>query len=503
MPVAPAAIARFVDARLATLPPELRPRSRRPDARVVWGRFGGVVAFPRRDPDGKVRVVVNDQASRYAFDHVTKLELGPDGGTPRYVGNDGGRPGGAPDLVVGGTDVLVVGDQRGEPHLQVLPLHGSADHDVVLEADHGATGRRRERLVFAGHPGPWLDEAEFSTLAWLPDGTPTYRATLDGARRVVIGDDVGPAFERASAPHTAARAAVVAYAAGARAEAHRYVGRTRGPRYDDIGELEVGPDGTVAFEAARGADRVAVIGDRELGPYRRVHEITFAPSGRVAFAARQLDERWVVVVDGEPDPPVGGVRELTISPDGAHVAYAAFVEGSMHAPQVLVLDGKVISAPVEGLSQLRWSRDGAHLAAVARTDQRQTQVLLDGQPGPLYDQAGSPVFDSGGKLIYEARRGAAWCIVRAGAEQCHDDVGEPGMIAGNDASNFVLDPSGRHVAYAARIGDRWTVVLDGVPGPLADVVWRPVFSGDGAAVGWGARVGDELWWKVTPVRAPE
>ena len=496
--VAPAAIASFVDARLATLPPELRPPSRRPDRRVVWGRFGGVVAFPRRDPDGKVRVVVNDQASRYQFDHVTNLELGPDGGTPRYVGNDGGRPTDVIDSVAGGADVLVVGDQRGLPHPQVLPLHATP-HDVVLEADDAPRGRR-ERLVVDGRPGPWLDEVEFSTLAWLPDGTPTYRATLDRARRVVLGDDVGPGFEFASAPHTAARAPVVAYAAGTRAEAYLFTGRTRGARHDAIGGGRVGPDGTVAYEATRGADRFAVIGDRELGPYRRADAFTFAPNGRVAFSAGQLDDRWVVVVDGRADPPVAGVRDLTISPDGGHVAYAAFVDPPTRRRQVLVLDGRVISAPVAALSQLTWSRDGAHLAAVAQTDLRQAQVLLDGQPGPIYDQAGSPQFDAVGALIYEAKRGPAWCIVRAATELCHDDVGEPGMIAGTDAFNFVLDPSGRHLAYAARIGDRWTVVLDGTAGPLADMVWSPVFSPDGAAVGWGARLGDELWWKVMPVR---
>jgi len=36
-------------------------------------------------------------------------------------------------------------------------------------------------------------------------------------------------------------------------------------------------------------------------------------------------------------------------------------------------------------------------------------------------------------------------------------------------------------------------------GPVGDEIWPPVWSADGKAAAYGARIGRELWWKVQPV----
>ena len=33
-------------------------------------------------------------------------------------------------------------------------------------------------------------------------------------------------------------------------------------------------------------------------------------------------------------------------------------------------------------------------------------------------------------------------------------------------------------------------------GRVGDEIWPPVWSADGKAAGYGARIGRELWWKV-------
>jgi hypothetical protein len=33
-------------------------------------------------------------------------------------------------------------------------------------------------------------------------------------------------------------------------------------------------------------------------------------------------------------------------------------------------------------------------------------------------------------------------------------------------------------------------------GPIGDEIWPPVWSADSKAVGYGAKIGRELWWKV-------
>jgi hypothetical protein len=56
---------------------------------------------------------------------------------------------------------------------------------------------------------------------------------------------------------------------------------------------------------------------------------------------------------------------------------------------------------------------------------------------------------------------------------------EHGCFDGVDVRTVEFALSGRHVAYAVRIGAQWSVALDGAIGSLFDGVGRPRFSPDG------------------------
>ncbi len=213
------------------------------------------------------------------------------------------------------------------------------------------------------------------------------------------------------------------------------------PEYDDIGKpkpvgnryqrrLIFSPDGKrVAYVAKRGSKYLVVV-DGKPGPeYRDIVEGSplFSPDGkRVAYAAMKPDKLVFAVVDGIPGPGHDGIdnHTLVFSPDGKRVAYAA----KKGRKWLLVVD------PSPGDSRLRqgyagqageaggkggpeydrirkpvFSPDGKRVAYVAqkgnwgRGGVQIFQVVVDGQPGPVYDEIVTrPTFHADGRVEYLA-----------------------------------------------------------------------------------------------------
>jgi hypothetical protein len=477
----------FVERRLGVLPANMTREDRRA---IAWSGDGSTVAWIEHDPDGKrMRAVVNGQPGRW-FIEVRDLEIARDDVTPIYVAKDADG------------EHVVVCEHAGETLEHALILHDmdwTAPHFAVL-ARHGF---RDERLVVDGVPGPDVDDVDIMHLDWLPDGRPVYTAKRGGRFHSVVGGELGPDYASLSASHPSAsgRVAFVAFDDDHQ-HARVIVDGTPGAPYDDVDGLRIGPAGTVVYEGTRGTKRYAVVGDRELGPYDRVMDPVFSRAGdRVAFSARRGDN-WFVVVDGVEGPPFIGVGEsltaATFSEDGRHVAYVANLERQVGGRAMVVRDGASGDA-WDDVRDLTFSADGTHLAFEAERGHDHL-VVVDGEPGPAFADVGSLRFGEHGTIYYEARGDRAWCIVQGTTPSCFDDVGVPGMIAGDDPLNFTLDPTGRHVAFRAAKDGHWMIVVDGAENPAADELWPPIFSADGTQVGYGARIGDELWWKVAPVR---
>ena len=67
----------------------------------------------------------------------------------------------------------------------------------------------------------------------------------------------------------------------------------------------------------------------------------------------------------------------------------------------------------------------------------------------------------------------------------------------NRSCSPVFSRDGTNVAYAARNGNRWFLVVNGEKSAPFDYVFgQPTLSADGSKVAFGARSGNELWRKV-------
>jgi hypothetical protein len=177
-----------------------------------------------------------------------------------------------------------------------------------------------------------------------------------------------------------------------------------------------------------------------------------ANGSTVAYRARRGESHFVVV-GTRAGPPFDFVKDPALTPGGESVAYAAARGGRWF----LVVDRTELAVEAEPIDVfLGPDRDclGWTYLELSPTGSSKARVVTRGRTGPAFDLVGRPTFS----------------------------------------------PDGSSVAYFAEEGDKHYVVVGDrateVDGQLSD----PVFSRDGTRVGYGARIGKELWWKVLTCR---
>jgi len=309
---------------------------------------------------------------------------------------------------------------------------------------------------------------------------------------------------------------------------HAVIGAELGPAYDEIRVDEgraFSPDGQrVAYAARRGEKWVAVVDGAEGPPFDEIIAPRFSPdSRRIAYAGIRKQGDDVLVLDGEPaaEAQVLDNHSATFSPDGQRLAYVALLP-----TMGVVVDGQ--ADPTYGevpTWSLTFSPDSEHFAYVAYS-RDQWRLVLDGEPGLVYTRIGCPCFSPDStKLFYDVRKGEK-AVVVAGEEESpeYDDVAAltPPSTDGTGSIWDVLpvvqfSPDGKHVAYRAKLADRWCVVVDGHEGPPFSAIGHGVFSPDSQSVAYSATTEAGKWavvvdgktgplwdgWRAGPVFSPD
>jgi roadblock/LC7 domain-containing protein len=252
-------------------------------------------------------------------------------------------------------------------------------------------------------------------------------------------------------------------------------------------------------------------------PFSRV----FSSDGRhLAYSAKK-GEKWCVVLDDRPGPLYDDVAggSMSFSPDGKRLAYVAQKQGKWCA----VIDGSEAksydqvgdaraamgSHGVRGDGRLvRFSPDGKHAAYAARTGDKWC-IVVDGREGRFHDEiatqhAASEDYDAqlsgwhmclsakGDRVAYTAKLGTNWVVVVDGKVST-----EYREIA---AGSLSFSPTGTHAAYTARKGDEWCAVVDGHEGNLYEgAVGAVTFSPDGSRMAYAAKKGQK-WCVVVDGR---
>ncbi|HEX3760748.1 MAG TPA: hypothetical protein VHW23_18665 [Kofleriaceae bacterium] len=312
--------------------------------------------------------------------------------------------------------------------------------------------------------------------------------------------------------------------------------------------------GSRIVHAARlGRDWIVVDAGRPSPRWDGIGEL--AVSGEHTAYAAERAGRWQVAVDGATGPAWDAVLAGTLqfSPTGAHLVYAARDAAGVH----VVVDG-AIGPAYDGVAHLVFSDDGAHVGYVARAGDGAT-VIVDGQPAPRHREV-ARLRLLGARPVYAARDAAGWRVVAAAASPpyrevralvtagghaawiARDDLGElvacdgelvaraaafdPARLAlvrGCDVAYATRDAGGVHVvhrdldhacdevgslvvgpggrlAFAARRGGSWSIVVDAEAHPIGSYAGDPVFSPDGTHLAYVARQGGR-WLAIVDGRA--
>jgi WD40 repeat protein len=197
----------------------------------------------------------------------------------------------------------------------------------------------------------------------------------------------------------------------------------------------------------------------------------FSPDGKhVGYIALTSDKPFnprgrgkavAVVVDGNEEPETDSVSELTFSPDSKRHAYVS----QRNLVSVAVVDGREFSDFI-GASHLTFSPDSKHVAWIATgvgdsSFGSTPFMVLDGQRGQTYDAMGQMAFTSDGHLMYSAKSGDTWRVVKDRNEIATFTPSE------RDDSLIRVSHDGKMFWFARYIKNtnKWAMVINGHEGP--------------------------------------
>jgi len=257
-----------------------------------------------------------------------------------------------------------------------------------------------------------------------------------------------------------------------------------GPSYDwddRILFLTFSPDSQkIAYVVERGKKMFVVINEKEGEAYDEIYPsyfidiperrfITFfSPDGeRFAYQARKGEEEYIVI-DGKEIKIDGVAFGLAFSPDGKQIIYLVMKEGKEH----IVINGKESKGYDEILGVV-FNRDSKQIAYAVKEGEKQF-VVINGKEGKAYDEVRLPVFSSDGKHIaYQAREGKNEFVV----------------INSKEGRKF-------EKLFGAVI---WEISIYFPIYPGEERATNLLFTPDGKYIGYGAKLGNELWWIVDEV----
>ena len=172
-----------------------------------------------------------------------------------------------------------------------------------------------------------------------------------------------------------------------------------------------------------------------------------------------------IVIDGRAGTSYAGFGTKPVfSADSRHVAYLAMNAQKLWFVVADGIESREKYSTVQGhagvFPNLQWSLDGRELAYISSVDANgalKQVVVADHVEGRKYDEiAGLAMDPKGERVAYAARTGNQWAVVVDGKEGPRHD----GVLA----TSPVFSPDGRHVAYGAQEGRRFFVVIDGKRG---------------------------------------
>jgi hypothetical protein len=366
-------------------------------------------------------------------------------------------------LVAADADRVVYAAMRGDRWSVV-------DNGVVSREAWDAIGEivvAPHRLAYAAERvGSWYVVVDGSAeQAWSEILAHTLRFSRDGTHHVYVARDRGRGRDGAARDDGAASNASPDDTGAERdaGNTHVVVDGMPGAGWTGVGQLVIADDDKVLYAARRGDEAHVVTvwpgtsstrgprpeGTGDLAPrigpaYRNVTRLD--ASG--AYAALAADGWHVVNPRGELGGPYDAVQTLITRDE--HVAWIA----RAGAEDVVACDGEVVgraaAAAIAGDSLVMLSRP-CDLAYVAK-DAAGARLVRGGMQEPVYDEI-SGLAARGDHIGYAGRRAGRWSVIVDGQERG----------AGTWASKPVFSADGARVGFLVQRDRRIAAIVDGTP----------------------------------------
>jgi WD40-like Beta Propeller Repeat len=250
----------------------------------------------------------------------------------------------------------------------------------------------KQRFVVEGEQvHPHADAVDYDRLTFSSDSAVlAYPALIDGAWRMVINADPGPAWDRiATAPMSTKEGRHVFYVAVKDGRYSVVDRHTPGPSMYLIDSPPVvSDDGKTSAYWAMGDDlRWRVY--RNHKPVRgyvadRPGQLLLSADGRIIAAVLKRGDHWLVVRNGKPGSAFTAIGQgsLTLSPDGSRLAYAV----RKQLGWAIVLDDSELATFTQlAANSMRFSPDSKRFTYAALND-GQWSVITDGVFDPAFSQ---------------------------------------------------------------------------------------------------------------------
>ncbi len=258
------------------------------------------------------------------------------------------------------------------------------------------------------------------------------------------------------------------------------VGQAQGERFEAIGTdgIVFAADGSaVAYPALREGKWFIIAREKTLGPFDGVVDLRFDPTGvRLAFIAESADG-FRAIVDGRPTPAFERIQPGTLqfSRSGQHVGFV----GSTGNCATIVVDG-THSPCHERVLSLRVTDQGTAAAVIGSGGK---QRLLSSELGPAFDEITEWAISESGRIAYAARAGSRFVVILDGTVSSDCEA----------VRHLRFGDGGRRAAWVCSDTGLASVVIDGVPGPRFPWVSAPSVAARAATVAYFARDPQGAW----------
>jgi hypothetical protein len=353
-----------------------------------------------------------------------------------------GRPGSDAVLVTphAGQQAVFAGGKLGPAFLDVpvLDLVYGREGDLVayvgVRETEACVVTRAGESCFPQLKRPVVSADESTVAVVMRDADGRVRAVVDGKR--------GPAFDDIEAVVLDHDGSVWACEAHQDGKQFVVIGDVQGERFDRVVDLRLSADGSAAAYYARNGNEAYLLaggqriplpgsGTGELG-FGTMSDLELSPDGKHFIALTKFPGggKHYAIIDGAPGPYVDRAMFARMSFDGV-AAYVAF-----DASQQRMSVGTTLGDPYDVVLPIEFGPTAGSFAYIARSGADQFVVTHRGAFGPYLDvghpdprpghEVGKIHFGPRGEIVYRARTAAGWHLVVDGQPgPAFDQVFEP------------------------------------------------------------------------------